>query len=249
MLPKISSRIAAPSAPLVMRLDRVGEARVGGEIGPTEVFAQVDPVAVGVPEEEQVEEAAVRRSVGLHRRVTELAPGGGVGEALGAGGGAGSPPPCDEMIAMPLNQMAVPSSEPSTTDATRRALALQQRRGDPPAKVMPDMPSPCPTMPVGHDAPETSMVDCASVPAAPPGDAVVTGALRLGPLGPLTAAVGVDDVGVDAADVVDVDLQLPPCRRQVAGEEHVGLGRELVDDLAAFVGRAGRAPIERLPRL
>jgi hypothetical protein len=89
-------------------------------------------------------------------------PGGGVGSSNVRGGLAQTLWPMTS--AMPLNQVAVPSSEPSTTtdspDSSRWSSAAQT----PPASVMPDMPSPWPTMPVGHRAPVTSIADWASEP-------------------------------------------------------------------------------------
>src|SRR5205823_320893 len=77
-------------------------------------------------------------------------------------------------------------------------------------------------------------------PAVPPAEGVVPRPLRLGPLRSVAAAAGVDDVRVDGADVLEVDLQLPPGGREIARQEDVGVSGQLVQQLLAF----GRSEVD-----
>src|SRR5581483_9905244 len=51
----------------------------------------------------------------------------------------------------------------------------------------------------------------------------------------LAGAAHVDDLRVRGPQIVDVDLEPRPYRRQFVGEEHVACGGELVEDVEAVV--------------
>ena len=70
----------------------------------------------------------------------------------------------------------------------------------------------------------------------PPSRGVVAAPVTLRAFGAEAGALGIDDGGVVGADVVDVDLQLAPDRRQVAGEEDIRLLDQPVENAPAVVG-------------
>ena len=50
----------------------------------------------------------------------------------------------------------------------------------------------------------------------------------------MCGSTGVDDLGVDGANILDVDLQPPTNAGQEVGEEDIGAAGELVEQLAGF---------------
>src|SRR4051794_3601301 len=72
--------------------------------------------------------------------------------------------------------------------------------------------------------------------ARPVRDPVVAGLVGVWTLGAVAGSTDVDDVGVDLADVVDIDAELLARARQEAREEDVALCRDLEHDLAAGFG-------------
>ena len=71
--------------------------------------------------------------------------------------------------------------------------------------------------------------------AGPERERVVRALVGVGPALALAGASHVDDVRVLGADLVDVDLELGAHARQLVGEEHVGRGGQLVEDVEAVV--------------
>ena len=48
------------------------------------------------------------------------------------------------------------------------------------------------------------------------------------------AAAGIDDIGIDLANVLDIELQLLPLRGKIVGEQDVGGFGDLIDELDAL---------------
>src|SRR5256885_14893304 len=69
-----------------------------------------------------------------------------------------------EMMDGPLNQIAVPIREQSTTDGSPVSCRLTSAAQTPPARVSPEIPSPWPIIPDGQSIPVTLIVDWASDP-------------------------------------------------------------------------------------
>ena len=71
---------------------------------------------------------------------------------------------------------------------------------------------------------------------APEAQEVVTAAVRIGSALARAGARDVDDVGIVGVDVLGLDPQLLPHRRELVGEEHVARLGQPVDELEARVG-------------
>ncbi|ABK73678.1 hypothetical protein MSMEG_0584 [Mycolicibacterium smegmatis MC2 155] len=203
----------------------VAEPRIVGEFGQAEMLESVPDVAGGA-HDAQVDGAAVGRLVVPQERV-DRGPDR-VGH-LGTHGLAGlhalrdararGPPRGGQQGHVDLERLA-------------RAVAVEQRRGDPARDVHPADRVAERGDPLRQRAAE--FLGCQGVPhtaAGPERGAVEPAGEPLGPLVAVRAAARVDDVRVHRPDVLDVELVLLPGLRHVVGEEDIRHLRQLVEHL------------------
>ncbi len=140
------------------------------------------------------------------------------------------------MLAPPAHH-AVLSSETSSLDGLAGALAVEQGRRDAARDVHPadgvaerrDALRQCAAQLLGRQR-------VADAAARPERGAVEASGVALGALVAVGTAAGVDDVRVDRADVLDVELVLLALRGHVIGQEDVGGLGDLVEDFLAACG-------------
>ena len=135
----------------------------------------------------------------------------------------------------PCAHHAEDSSETSISTASPVFLRWNSAAEMPPAMNMPPIESPNAGMPwpsgPSSSAGRHGVGDAAARPEA---GAVEAADQPLGPLVAQRRAARVDDVGIDRADVLDVELVLLAVLGEVVGQEHVGGLGQFVEHFLAF---------------
>ena len=132
----------------------------------------------------------------------------------------------------PAAHHAVLNNETSSSNCLARALAVEQGRGDAARDVHPADGVSERRNALGQGTAQFLGGQCVAHAAArPEGGAVEATGVALASLVAVGAAAGVDDVRVDRADVLDVELVLLALRGHVVGQEDVGGLGDLVQHL------------------
>ena len=218
------------SSPLASSASWVGEALVGGELGATDQLAQRRPVLARLQAGER-EAPAVLGQVGLDERVARQ-------HVAGGGAEIGMSSSSDSAIDWPMAHMPVPSRDTSTVVASPVRSRWNSAPMIPPAIVMAPMESPKPgpgggTVSVpysGRVAPDDD------TGPGPERQRVVGALVGVGTALALAGAADVDDLGLAARISSTPISELRADAGQLVGEEDVGGGRDLVEQLEA-VGR------------
>ena len=219
----------------------VGEARVGPELGPADRVAELGPVAAGLEAAEG--EACARPWSG------SSAPSG-----FSRGAFDGRPAPgrvADQREGEGLAHGPHPGAEQRDVDrrGLARPLAVEQRAHD--AAGDGHGPDGVPEARAGRAGERSESAGFAPERHAgpePEGEGVVGALVGVGAALALPRAGDVDDVGVVGPDVLELDRELLAHPRQLVGQEDVGRGGELVEDVEALgggevEGQAALAPV------
>ena len=144
-------------------------------------------------------------------------------------------------MAWPMAHSPMPSSDTSTIVASPVRSRWNSAPMIPPAIVMAPIESPKPGAGgTGHEVVLGALGADRDAGAGPERQRVVGALVGVGATLALAGAAHVDDVRVVGADVLDVDVELRADARELVGEEDVGGGGELVEDVEAL----GRGEVE-----